>query len=112
MPNPNDPPMDSSPSTRLTCACGTGAGRTGFRWHDEDDTSVMPGEQRETRDLGASGFCPHAERAACCGDRNDLMMRFFRQPLKYSLRPFQILSPNNRASGFTLLELLLVLVIV
>ena len=95
MPNPHDPSLDSS-----------------FRWHDEDDTPVIPGEQRETRDPGASGFCPHTERAACWGDRNDLTMRFFRQPLKYSLRPFQVFSPNNRASGFTLLELLLVLVIV
>jgi len=95
MPNPHDPSLDSS-----------------FRWHDEDDTPVIPGEQRETRDPGASGFCPHTERAACWGDRNDLTMRFFRQPLKYSLRPFQVVSPNNRASGFTLLELLLVLVIV
>ena len=95
MPNPHDPSLDSS-----------------FRWHDEDDMPIIPGERRETRDPGASGFCPHTERAACWGDRNDLTMRFFRQPLKYSLRPFQVFSPNNRASGFTLLELLLVLVIV
>jgi general secretion pathway protein H len=103
MPNPNAPSLDSSPSTRL---------RTSFRWYAKDDTLVIPGGQRETRNPDASSFCPHAERATCWGAHNDLTMRFLRQPLKYSLRPFQVLSPNDRASGFTLLELLLVLVIV
>ncbi len=42
-----------------------------FRWNDENDTPVIPGEQRETRNPGAPCFCLHAERAALWGTRND-----------------------------------------
>jgi hypothetical protein len=31
-----------------------------FRWNDADDMPVIPGEQRETRNPGASSFCLHA----------------------------------------------------
>ena len=42
-----------------------------FRWNDEDDPPVIPGEQRETRNPGASCFCLHAEHHALWTTRNE-----------------------------------------
>ena len=42
-----------------------------FRWNDKDDPPVIPGEQRETRNPGASCFCLHAEHHALWTTRYD-----------------------------------------
>ena len=71
-----------------------------FRWNDEDDKPVIPGEQRETRNPGAENwipacagndgqggslcFCPWTECAVLWTTRNDslspgLWLRYLRQ---------------------------------